>query len=192
MMEDRIGRTDVAVVIAAVLYPIVFGESEKPVGLWRWRLRRKVAKQLCAVIDSMIPVTIKDEPRIIRPGTGPREHLLSTNVIEVKVYYIRSTGQTEAITGHVDNDWCVVVPARAPLEAPGARVTNLGDEIARRRRVFLTRAVRKVPVITVGFTVSLRCNISRYSSYTMKNLKRAATVIVMIVGKAADKSTFGN
>jgi len=66
-MKDRVflGNPPIPVVIE-------YGQSDKPVRLFRNRLLGEVTKQLFAISDLSVAISIESQKRVIRVARGPR------------------------------------------------------------------------------------------------------------------------
>ena len=69
--KDWVISIDYAVTVASFIDPIEPCKGIKAIGSARPELSREVAKQLPAVIDDAIPVTIQREPRIVGTSSRP-------------------------------------------------------------------------------------------------------------------------
>jgi hypothetical protein len=105
--EDHISNIDHTVTVATIGWSIKFSQRQKTISVnsrgWSG-LIGGAAKQLAAVVNQSIAISIESQPGIVTAGRSPRKTIGDSVVVEIEIHAVRGIRQIETITLHVNNN----------------------------------------------------------------------------------------
>ena len=129
---DGVVPVNVPIFVSALRSSVEDSEGKKAVSVlilgWHW-LRREIAKQLPAVVDEAIFVTVKDKPAVIATKFSPCEILRHARARQIEGDAINRARKVVTVPQNVDHDRGVTLPL-AVFASRGARTIRPGVRVA--------------------------------------------------------------